>query len=101
MTAYLRAGQRITSLHNRLFLLWASSKLHGLLSDAEKQAILEELGANRSRMAAGPCSRLGHWKKHDAAAPAIGSNSYMTALGGVLHPSRPASSLQIRALARR
>jgi len=80
MTAYLRAGAKTQSLHNKLFLLWASSKLHGLLSDAEKQAILDELWRKQEPDGGWTMQSAGQWKKRDAAAPAIGSNSYITAL---------------------
>ena len=43
LTAYLRAEQAKTALHNRLFLLWASSKLRDLLPNSEKKEILAEL----------------------------------------------------------
>ncbi len=43
LRAYLREGQAAQPLHNRLFLLWASSKLRDLLPDADKQAILDDV----------------------------------------------------------
>jgi squalene-hopene/tetraprenyl-beta-curcumene cyclase len=80
MTAYLRQGQKSTPLHNRLFLLWASSKLRGLLPDADKQAILSELWSKQEADGGWTLQSLGPWKKRDAAAPQVGANSYATAL---------------------
>jgi len=80
LTAYLRAEQGHTSLHNRLFLLWASAKLHGLLPNGDKQAILAELRRKQESDGGWTLASLGPWAKHDAAPPAVGSNSYVTAL---------------------
>jgi squalene-hopene/tetraprenyl-beta-curcumene cyclase len=80
MTAYLRAGLKTQSLHNKMFLLWASSKMRGLLSDAEKQAILDELWRKQDADGGWTMQSFGQWKKRDAAAPAVGSNAYVTAL---------------------
>ena len=80
LTAYLRAEQSSTPLHNKLFLLWASSKLHGLLSNADKAAILTELGRKQEADGGWTMGSLGPWNQHDAAPPSVGSNSYATAL---------------------
>jgi len=80
LTAYLRAEQGNTPLHNRLFLLWASSKLHGLLSNPDKAAILAELGRKQEADGGWTLGSLGPWNQHDAAPPSVGSNSYATAL---------------------
>jgi squalene-hopene/tetraprenyl-beta-curcumene cyclase len=79
LRTYLRQGQA-TPLHNRLFLLWASSKLHDLLPDGDKQAILRELWSKQEADGGWTLQSLGPWKKREAAPPAIGSNSYATAL---------------------
>jgi squalene-hopene/tetraprenyl-beta-curcumene cyclase len=80
LRTYLREGQKTQPLHNRLFLLWASSKLRDLLQDADKQAILAELWQKQESDGGWSIQSLGQWKKRDAAAVAIGSNSYATAL---------------------
>jgi squalene-hopene/tetraprenyl-beta-curcumene cyclase len=80
LTAYLRAAQGSTPLHNRLFLLWASSKLHGLLPGADKAAILAELQRKQEADGGWTLASLGPWGKHDQAPPSVGSNSYATAL---------------------
>jgi squalene-hopene/tetraprenyl-beta-curcumene cyclase len=82
MRAYLREGQKTTPLHNRVFLLWASSKLRDLLPAADKQAILDELWRKQQPDGGWNIQSLGQWKQRDAA-PAYAttaSNSYATAL---------------------
>jgi squalene-hopene/tetraprenyl-beta-curcumene cyclase len=81
LRAYLREGQKTTPLHNRVFLLWASSKVRGLLPDAGQQAILSELWSKQQPDGGWSIQSLGQWKKRDAAEPvAVGSNAYATAL---------------------
>jgi squalene-hopene/tetraprenyl-beta-curcumene cyclase len=95
---YLREGLKTQSLHNRLFLLWASSKLGGLLTDADKQAILGELWRKQETDGGWTMQSAGQWKKREAAADAIGSNAYITALAAFtteqagVKPSEPGLS---------
>jgi squalene-hopene/tetraprenyl-beta-curcumene cyclase len=80
LAAYLRSGQKTQPLHNKLFLLWASSKLRDLLPEAEKQAILDELWRKQEADGGWSMASLGQWKQRPAAPAAVGSNSYATAL---------------------
>ena len=80
MRAYLRDAAKTQPLHNRLFLLWASGKMRDLLSDGDKQAILDELWHKQEADGGWTLQSLGPWKKRDAAPVATGSNSYATAL---------------------
>ena len=82
LRTYLRAGQKTTPMHNRLFLLWASSKLRDLLPAADKQAILDELWRKQEADGGWSIQSLGQWKKRDAApaAATTASNAYATAL---------------------
>jgi hypothetical protein len=80
LTAYLRAGEKSQSVHNKLFLLWASSKLQDLLPGTDRQAILDELWRKQEADGGWTIQSAGQWKKRDAAVPAVGSNSYITAL---------------------
>ncbi len=58
LTAYLRAEQRNTPLHNRLFLLWASSKLRDCARRIRQgRRFWRSSGANRKPTAAG------HWHR--------------------------------------
>src|ERR1700728_2820522 len=80
LRVYLREGQSTQPLHNRLFLLWASSKLRDLLPEADKQAILDELWRKQEADGGWTIQSLGQWKQRDKAPAAVGSNSYATAL---------------------
>jgi squalene-hopene/tetraprenyl-beta-curcumene cyclase len=81
MRAYLVDGLKTQPLHNRVFLLWASSKVRDLLPSADKQAILNELWSKQEADGGWSIQSLGQWKKRDAAEPvAVGSNAYATAL---------------------
>lgn len=80
LTAYLRQGQKTQLLHNRLFLLWASAKMRDLLPDVDKQTILQELWSKQEADGGWTLETMGPWKKRDAVPPAVGSNSYVTAL---------------------
>jgi squalene-hopene/tetraprenyl-beta-curcumene cyclase len=81
LRTYLRDGLKTTPLHNRVFLLWASSKLQGLLPETDKQTILSELRNKQETDGGWSIQALGQWKKRDAAEPvATGSNAYATAL---------------------
>jgi squalene-hopene/tetraprenyl-beta-curcumene cyclase len=80
LRAYLRAGNHGQPLHNRLFLLWASSKLRDLLPDADKQAMLDEIWRKQETDGGWTLQSLGPWKKRDKAPESVGSNSYATAL---------------------
>jgi len=95
LEAYLREGVKTESLHNRMFLLWASSKLHGLLSDPERQAILNELWSKQEADGGWTIQSFGQWKKREAAEISVGSNGYVTALAAFaaeqsgVQPSQP------------
>jgi hypothetical protein len=80
LETYLRDGLKTTPLHNRLFALWASSKVHGLLTEPDKQAILEEVWKKQESDGGWTLESLGQFKKREAAPPTTGSNSYATAV---------------------
>lgn len=79
MTAYLGREWGAQPLHNRLNVLWASSKLRDSLPDAKRQAILDEIWAKQAADGGWTMESLGQWKKREAP-PNNGSNSYATAL---------------------
>jgi squalene-hopene/tetraprenyl-beta-curcumene cyclase len=95
LEAYLREHLNGESVHNKMFLLWASSKLHGLLTDAQRQGILTELWSKQDADGGFTVASFGNWKKREAAAPAVGSNAYFTALAAFaveqagVSPSQP------------
>lgn len=80
MKAYLHDGLKTQPLHNRLFLLMASGKMHDLISEADKQAILDEVWKKQQADGGWSLESLGQWKKRDQAPPTSGSNSYATAV---------------------
>ena len=80
LTVYLRQVQKTQLLHNRLFLLWASAKMRDLLPDNDKESILQDLWSKQEADGGWTLQSLGPWKKRDNVPPAVGSNSYATAL---------------------
>jgi squalene-hopene/tetraprenyl-beta-curcumene cyclase len=80
LRSYLLNGQKAQPMHNRLFLLWASSKLRDLMPDSSRQSILDELWNKQAPDGGWTIASLGPWKTRAAAPPAAGSSSYATAL---------------------
>lgn len=80
LKAYLHDGLKTQPLHNRLFLLWASGKLRGSLSESDQQAILDEVLKKQQPDGGWTLESLGQWKKRAEAPPTSGSNAYATAL---------------------
>jgi squalene-hopene/tetraprenyl-beta-curcumene cyclase len=77
---YLRSTQKRQPLHNRLILLWAASRLHDLLPEADRKAIFEEVWRKQEADGGWTLPSLGAWKKRADAPPAEGSNGYATGL---------------------
>ncbi|HLK19732.1 MAG TPA: hypothetical protein VKT81_12290 [Bryobacteraceae bacterium] len=80
MRTYLRGGLKSQPLHDRLFVLMASAKLHNLLTDAERKAIVEEVRKTQQADGGWTLESLGQWKKREKAPVSVGSNSYATAV---------------------
>jgi squalene-hopene/tetraprenyl-beta-curcumene cyclase len=80
LKVYLHEQQQSQPLHNRLILLWASTKLRGTLSAAERKVIIDETLAAQQADGGWTIESLGGWAQHPKAPPAGGSNSYATAL---------------------
>jgi squalene-hopene/tetraprenyl-beta-curcumene cyclase len=80
LQTYLRERRAAQPLHNRLVLLWASTKLRGTLSEAERKAIVADVLSKQQAGGGWTLESLGAWSKHDKAPPAEGSNAYATAL---------------------
>ncbi|HEY7391107.1 MAG TPA: hypothetical protein VH640_21500 [Bryobacteraceae bacterium] len=77
---YLSDQRRAQPLHNRLILVWASTRLKGVLGDADRKAILAELVALQQPDGGWTLQSLGPWSHHPNAPPSAGSNSYATGL---------------------
>jgi squalene-hopene/tetraprenyl-beta-curcumene cyclase len=80
LRTYLRKQQPVQPLHNRLILMWASTKLGGTLTEAERKGIVDEVLGKQQADGGWTLESLGAWTKHANAPPAEGSNSYATAL---------------------
>jgi squalene-hopene/tetraprenyl-beta-curcumene cyclase len=52
-------------LHHRIMLVWASTKLDGLLKDSERQEILGEMFALQKEDGGWSLPSFGEWKRHD------------------------------------
>jgi squalene-hopene/tetraprenyl-beta-curcumene cyclase len=79
LTAYLQGGQAAQPLHNRLALVWAATKLHGLLPEAARRAIVEEALEKQQADGGWTTESIGPWTTHEKAPPDTGSNAYATA----------------------
>jgi len=80
LKAYLARERESQPLHNRLLLLWASTKLPDALPAAARRAILEEIWRKQEGDGGWTIVSLGPWKAHPDAPVSKGSNSYATGL---------------------
>lgn len=96
LVAYLQKNQPGQPLHNRLGLLWSAGKLPGLMTKAQRTALLDELWKLQQKDHGWTMESLGPFGKHEKApAAAPGSNAYATALvaftlqrGGASHKDK-------------
>jgi squalene-hopene/tetraprenyl-beta-curcumene cyclase len=79
LTEYLQREQQAQPLHNRLTLLWASSKLPSALPEAMRRPLIDEILRKQQADGGWTLDSLGSFKPHPNAPPAAGSNSYATA----------------------
>ncbi|HEX7897609.1 MAG TPA: prenyltransferase/squalene oxidase repeat-containing protein [Planctomycetota bacterium] len=82
---YLKA-RPAPDLHHKLMLLWASIKLDGLMTPAEREAALRELLALRKKDGGWCLASLGGWGRHDGSdnPPDAPSDGYATGLALVV-----------------
>lgn len=80
LTGYLRREQAMQPLHNRLVLLWASTKLPESLPESMRRPIIEEAWQKQQSDGGWTMEGLGPWKEHATAPGSTGSNSYATGL---------------------
>jgi squalene-hopene/tetraprenyl-beta-curcumene cyclase len=78
LTEYLQREQQTQPLHNRLTLLWASSKLPAVLPVSMRRSIIDEVLEKQQADGGWTLESLGPWKPHAQAPPRAGSNSYAT-----------------------
>ena len=78
LTEYLQREQQTQPLHNRLTLLWASSKLPGALPESMRRPLIDEILQRQQADGGWAAESLGPWGPHSKAPPAAGSNAYAT-----------------------
>ncbi|MBI3667348.1 MAG: hypothetical protein HY236_14170 [Acidobacteria bacterium] len=79
LIAYLQRDSPKQPLHNRLALLWASTRLPDVLSASMRRVIIDEVWQRQQPDGGWNLESLGPWKKRAQASPSPGSNSYGTA----------------------
>lgn len=77
---YLEHRADTESLFNRLTVLWASTKLPGLLTPAQRQAITDAAVGQQRDDGGWSLSALGSWKRADATAQDTAGDGYATGL---------------------
>jgi squalene-hopene/tetraprenyl-beta-curcumene cyclase len=77
---YLASEESKQPLHNRLALVWASTRLKGVLGDADRKTIVSELVSKQQLDGGWTLESLGPWSRHPDAPHADGSNPYATGL---------------------
>ena len=83
LLAFLEAERPNQPLFNRLALAWAAAKLPGLLSDADRKALIQETKGKQQADGGWTMASLGPWQAHPDAPPAQGSSSYATAFAAI------------------
>ena len=78
LTEYLQREQQGQPLHNRLTLLWASSKLPAALPGPMRRPLLDEILRKQQADGGWTLESLGSWSPHPKAPPTSGSNCYAT-----------------------
>jgi squalene-hopene/tetraprenyl-beta-curcumene cyclase len=77
---YLQKRADTETLFNRTMLLWASGKMPGLVTTAQRQAIIDAAIARQQADGGWTMATLGSWKRVDATALDNASDGYATGL---------------------
>jgi squalene-hopene/tetraprenyl-beta-curcumene cyclase len=82
LSEYLREGVSSQSLINRVFLLWASAKVSGILKPDQQKAIIDEVLSKQQPDGGWNTSSIvmGTWKRRDGTALDTSSDGYATGL---------------------
>jgi squalene-hopene/tetraprenyl-beta-curcumene cyclase len=83
LRAYLKANLARQNLHNRAWLLWASSDLDGLLSPDEKAELIEQVLAKQQAGGGWSLGSLGDFTHDELKTPVTTPDGYATGL--ILH----------------
>jgi len=79
LVAYLARPESPPRLHDRLALLWASTAMPAVLSDASRRALIAETFERQQPDGGWTTAGLGPWMAHPDAPPSSGSDAYATA----------------------
>jgi squalene-hopene/tetraprenyl-beta-curcumene cyclase len=80
---YLKRNLAAQNDFNRVSMLWASTRLDGLLDDAGRREIIDSLVARRHEDGGWSLSSLGKFTRHDSTAQETATDAYATGL--ILH----------------
>jgi len=80
LKTYLAEQQQSQPMHNRLLLVWASTRLREVLSEAQRKSIVSDVLHAQQADGGWTIASIGPWKEHASAPPSAGSNSYATGL---------------------
>jgi squalene-hopene/tetraprenyl-beta-curcumene cyclase len=80
LRSYLQREAPQQPLINRIWLLWASSKLPGLITDPERAALKAEIYSKQQPDGGWSLTTLGTWKRHDHSPFDTRSDGYATGL---------------------
>ena len=80
LRGYLRREYVVQPLINKIYLLWASAKMPGLLTGSERSALLTAILAKQQPDGGWSLTDLGTWKREDKTALETKSDGYATGL---------------------
>jgi squalene-hopene/tetraprenyl-beta-curcumene cyclase len=80
LRSYLTKQAADQHILNKMMLLWASSKLSGLLTPGERDAVIAEVVAAQQADGGWSTGSLGPWKRGDGSALPTASDGYATGL---------------------
>jgi squalene-hopene/tetraprenyl-beta-curcumene cyclase len=80
LRGYLRREYAVQPLINKIYLLWASARMPGLLTGRERSALLQTILAKQQPDGGWSLTDLGTWKRIDKTALETRSDGYATGL---------------------
>ena len=80
LRGYLARLRETQPLHDRLVLLWASTRLPEAMPEDAGRALMDEVWRQQQADGGWTIQALGPWKEHPGAPAASGSNAYATGL---------------------
>jgi squalene-hopene/tetraprenyl-beta-curcumene cyclase len=80
LRAYLVKNYDKQPLMNRISVLWASARMPGLLTRAQREALLKDIASHQQQDGGWTTATLGPWKRKDGTPLDAASDGYATAL---------------------